>query len=185
MPVVLYDANVLYPSTLRDVLIRIGIARLATPRWTNQILDEVFRNLTANRPDLDPQRLSRTRTLMNRAIHDVLVTGYEHRIGDLVLPDPGDRHVLAAAIESGAQVNVTKNLKDFPVGALEPHGIAARHPDTFLRELHGTKPDVLTEVFRKIAAAWPPGSTVSDVLKSLDVEAPTTVAAVQAAEPHV
>ena len=185
MPVVLYDANVLYPSTLRDVLIRIGIARLATPRWTDQILDEVFRNLTANRPDLDPQRMSRTRTLMNRAIRDVLVTGYEHRIGDLVLPDPDDRHVLAAAIESGAQVIVTKNLKDFPVGVLEPHGITARHPDTFLRELHGTQPAVLREVFRKIAAAWPAGSTVSDVLKSLDVEAPTTVAAVQAAEPYV
>lgn len=84
----LYDANVLYPSTLRDVLIRVGIAQLVVPRWTDQILDETFRNLKEDRPDLDPSRLDRTRTLMNGAINDVLVTGYEDRIDSFVLPDP-------------------------------------------------------------------------------------------------
>lgn len=54
--VVLYDANVLYPSTLRDLLIRIAQAGVVqAAKWTDQILDEVFGNLTANRPDLDPQ----------------------------------------------------------------------------------------------------------------------------------
>lgn len=99
--VVLYDANVLYPSTLRDVLIRVGLARLVQPKWTDRILDEVFDNLRANRPDLDPARLDRTRRLMNDAIRDVMVTGYEHLIGQLELPDPDDRHVLAAAIHAG------------------------------------------------------------------------------------
>jgi len=79
--VVLYDANVLYPSTLRDLLIRIAQAGLAQAKWTDQILDEVFRNLAANRADLDPTKLERTRTLMNRAIRDCLVTGYESLIG--------------------------------------------------------------------------------------------------------
>ena len=51
--VVLYDANVLYPSTLRDLLIRVAQAGLVQAKWSDQILDEVFRNLTANRPDLD------------------------------------------------------------------------------------------------------------------------------------
>ena len=37
MPVVaLYDANVLYPSTLRDVLIRVGVAQLARPKWSDR-----------------------------------------------------------------------------------------------------------------------------------------------------
>ena len=75
--VVLYDANVLYPSTLRDLLIRVAQAGLVQAKWTDQILDEVFRNLATNRPDLDPQRLVRTRDLMNRAVRDCLVTGYE------------------------------------------------------------------------------------------------------------
>ena len=96
--VVVYDANVLYPSTLRDVLIRVGLARLVQPKWTERILDEVFRNLRTNRPDLEPSRLDRTRRLMNDAIRDVTVTGYEYLIDQLELPDPDDRHVLAAAI---------------------------------------------------------------------------------------
>ncbi len=98
--VVLYDANVLYPSTLRDLLIRVAQAGLVQARWTEQILDEVFGNLTANRPDLDPQKRNRTRELMNRAVRDCIVTGPEPLIGSIDLPDPGDRHVLAAAIKS-------------------------------------------------------------------------------------
>lgn len=48
--VVLYDANLLYPSTLRDLLIRVAQAGLVQAKWTDQVLDEVFGNLTANRP---------------------------------------------------------------------------------------------------------------------------------------
>ncbi|MBO0845297.1 MAG: PIN domain-containing protein [Nocardioides sp.] len=109
--VVLYDANVLYPSTLRDLLIRVAQAGLVQAKWTDQILDEVFRNLAMNRPDPDPQRLARTRDLMNRAVRDCLVTGYEPLVDAVDLPDPGDRHVLAAAIKARAQVIVTHNLK--------------------------------------------------------------------------
>lgn len=79
--VVLYDANVLYPSTLRDLLIRIAQAGLVQAKWTDQILDEAFSNLAKNRPDLDPARLARTRELMNRAVRDCLVTGFEPLIG--------------------------------------------------------------------------------------------------------
>ena len=86
MQVVVYDANVLYPSTLRDVLIRVGLARLVQPKWTDQILDEVFRNLRTNRPDLDPERLDRTRRLMNESIRDVTVTGHEHLINSSIFP---------------------------------------------------------------------------------------------------
>ena len=105
--VVVYDANVLYPSTLRDVLIRVGLARLVQPKWTEQILDEVFRNLHSNRPDLEPVRLNRTRELMNASLRDVTVSGYEHRIEEVTLPDTDDRHVLAAAIHADAQLIVT------------------------------------------------------------------------------
>ena len=81
MPLItLYDANVLYPSTLRDVLIRISIAGVVQAKWSEEILDEVFRNIQHNRVDLSPKRLRRTRTLMNGAIRDVSVTGYERII---------------------------------------------------------------------------------------------------------
>jgi hypothetical protein len=75
--VVLYDATVLYPSALRDLLIRVAQAGLVQAKGSDQILDEVLRNLTANRPDLDPQKLARTRDLMIKAVRDCLVSGYE------------------------------------------------------------------------------------------------------------
>jgi hypothetical protein len=71
--VVLYDANVLYPSALRDLLIRIAQAGLVQAKWTNQILDEVFSNLREDRPDLDATALDRTRCLMVKAVRDCLV----------------------------------------------------------------------------------------------------------------
>jgi hypothetical protein len=93
--VVIYDACVLYPAPLRDLLLRLGAKGLVRARWTDEILDECFRNILINRPDLDAASLQRTRDLMNRAIPDVLVTGYEGLITGLDLPDADDRHVLA------------------------------------------------------------------------------------------
>lgn len=179
--VVVYDANVLYPSTLRDVLIRVGLARLAYPKWTERILDEVFRNLRANRPDLDPARLDRTRRLMNDSIRDVTVVGYEHLIDQLDLPDPDDRHVLAAAIHAEAQVIVTRNLRDFPTEKLRLWGVEAQHPDDFLAELHQDRPDALGGIVADIAVAWGDGAGAGDVLDRLAIDAPGTVALVRQA----
>ena len=127
--VVVYDACVLYPAPLRDLLLRLAANGLVRARWTEQILDECFRNILINRPDLNEASLQRTRDLMNRAIPDVLVTGFEGLIAGLDLPDLDDRHVLAAAIRSGAQVIVTANLDDFPTEKLSPYAIEAQHPD--------------------------------------------------------
>jgi predicted nucleic acid-binding protein len=174
--VVVYDANVLYPSTLRDVLIRVGIAGLARPKWTDRLLDEVFRNLRANRPDLDPARLDRTRRLMNEAIRDVAVTGHEHLIDQLDLPDPDDRHVLAAAIHAEARVIVTRNLRDFPASRLTPWGVEARHPDDFLTRLHQDHPDALAGIVAAIARTWGDDAKPGDVLDRLATDAPDAAA---------
>lgn len=122
----------LYPSTLRDLLIRLAQAGLVQAKWTDQILDEAFRNLITNRPDLDPVRLDRTRELMNQAVRDCLVTGYEPLINAVTLPDPDDRHVLAAAIKARAQVIVTDNLQDFPAHTLSTWDMEANSADAFI-----------------------------------------------------
>ncbi len=125
--VVIYDANVLYPSLLRDVLIRVAQRGLVQARWTERMLDEVFDNLASNRPDLDPARLARTRELMNISIRNVLVDGYEPLIDAVTLPDQGDRHIVAAAIRAHAQMIVTTNLRDFPSQELGRWNIEAKH----------------------------------------------------------
>lgn len=167
--VVLYDANVLYPSTLRDLLIRVAQAGLVQAKWTDQILDEVFRNLKINRPDLEEDRVDRTRELMNRAVRDCLVTGYEPLIDALELPDPDDRHVLAAAVKARAQVIVTNNLKDFPPDKLAAWDIEAKAPDEFLIDQIDLSRDTVYGAVQRIADSWakPPG-TIADVLASLE-----------------
>jgi len=143
---VVYDANVLYSAPLRDLLIRLARTRLFHGRWTNAILDEVFRSLVANRPDLDPTALERTRRLVCDAVPDCLVDGWEPMVEGLSLPDPGDRHVLAAAIRAGAQVIVTANIKDFPPARLEPFSIEAQHPDVFIVGLIDLDPGAVVTV---------------------------------------
>ncbi|WP_406850787.1 PIN domain-containing protein [Herbaspirillum huttiense] len=131
----LYDACVLYPAALRDFLMCLGLSGCFRARWSRAIHDEWKRNLLINRPDLAKAQLDRTSDLMDRAIPDSLVEGYEALIPGLSLPDADDRHVLAAAIRCGASVIVTFNARDFPHKALAPYGIESQHPDEFVHNL--------------------------------------------------
>jgi predicted nucleic acid-binding protein len=129
------DACVLYPAPLRDLFMELALRDLFRARWSAEIHDEWIRNLRAQRPDLDPKRLERTQELMDLNVRDGLVTGHMPLVEALELPDKDDRHVLAAAIRSDAEVIITKNLKDFPKEILSVYGIEPLHPDEFLADL--------------------------------------------------
>ncbi|GAA1959694.1 PIN domain-containing protein [Kitasatospora viridis] len=132
--IVLYDSNVLYPNTVRDLLIRLAQHRIVQAKWTEQILDEVEAALRRN--DIgDDEKRAELRRRMNAAVRDCLVTNYEPLIEGLKLPDPDDRHVLAAAIKAGAQVIVTDNSKDFPSECLVEWGIEQKTADDFVMDL--------------------------------------------------
>jgi len=131
----LFDACVLYPAPLRDLLMHLALTDLFRARWTDEIHEEWIRSVLKDRPDLMREQLERTRTLMNSHVRDCLVTGYEPLIEGLTLPDRNDRHVLAAAIRTRASVIVTFNLHDFPRNILEPLGLEAQHPDEFITHL--------------------------------------------------
>jgi hypothetical protein len=94
-----------------------GAKGLYQPKWTAEIQDEWQRNLLHDRSDLTPEQVKRTDQLMNEAIPDAMVTGYENLIASIELPDLDDRHVVAAAVRCNAEVIVTANLKDFPGNA--------------------------------------------------------------------
>ena len=126
-PVAFLDASVLYPSTIRSVLMFLATFDAFPAQWSEDI--------HRDRPDLDAKRIARTRALMEAQLPNAMVTGYQRRIAGLVLPDPNDRHVLAAALHCKAHVIVTTNLKHFPKAVLSSHGISAQHPDDFFCDL--------------------------------------------------
>ncbi len=149
-PSVLYDANVLYSVTICDILIELAISGSFHAKWTDAIHREWIENLIKNRPDLSRARLERRRKKMDVAVRECLVVNYEHHIPNLTLPDLGDRHVLAAAIEAKCKYIITINLGDFPVNTLSLYGIKALHPDTFICELFESRPTITLMAFRNV-----------------------------------
>jgi predicted nucleic acid-binding protein len=166
---VVYDANVLYPNTLRDLLIRIAQSGTVQAKWTNAILDEMAGALPRNRPDIPAAKLDRLRDLMNSSVRDCLVLGYEPLIEGLKLPDSDDRHVLAAAIKAGAQVIVTRNLRDFPASDLGQWEIEAKSPDAFVLDQVGIDVRVVAAAVRQIAdSRTNPPESVEDIFSQLE-----------------
>jgi hypothetical protein len=148
--IALYDSCVLYPAPLRDLLMHMALTDLYRAKWTNAIHDEWIRTVLENRPDLTRQQLEHTRNLMNANVRDCLVEGYEKLIPALSLPDPNDRHVLAAAIRSSSSIVVTYNLKDFPAKTTKKFGIEAQHPDEFLGHLIGLSSEIVCGAIRRL-----------------------------------
>lgn len=123
----------------------LALTDLFRARWTDMIHDEWIRNVRRNRPDLPPEQLERTRSLMNAHVRDCLVVGFEHLIPCIELPDAGDRHVVAAAIHCRADLIVTFNLTDFPKEHLEPFQLEVQHPDDFILHLLDLHPALVCE----------------------------------------
>ena len=142
---VVYDACVLYPAPLRDLLMRLALT------------------------DLSRAQLERTRSLMNAYVRDALVDGYQSLVPALELPDPDDRHVLAAAIKCGADLILTFNLDDFPEQALTIHGLGACHPDLFLvNQLNLDAERVCMAMRQQRASLKNPPKTTEEYLTTLE-----------------
>ena len=122
-----------------------------------------------DRPDVSRQKVEAVRDLMNAHVPNCLVEGYEELISSLTLPDPNDRHVLAAAIECEADTIVTFNLKDFPAAILEPYGIVARHPDDFVARRIASSPLVVCGAAKQQRESLKnPPMSVDEFLTSLE-----------------
>lgn len=176
--VAVFDACVLYRESLRNLLVRLALTGLFRARWTERIHDEWIAALLRRRPDLQREALQRTRELLNSAVPDALVTGYGGLETNLRLPDPDDRHVLAAAIFCRAGTIVTYNLKDFPDDVLAPLGFTAQHPDQFVEHAFDLSPgDVIKAARDHRASLKNPPRTVEELFDSyLRHELATTVA---------
>ena len=164
-PCAFLDASVLYPASLRNLLMRLTIDDLYQARWSAHVHEEWIRSVARDKPHLSIMQLRAVRDAMDAHAADTLVTGYEHLIPSLVLPDPDDRHVLAAAMMGEASVIVTCNLRDFPEDVLDPHNIEAQHPDEFIHGLLNVDPAaVIDAITRQQQRLKSPPVAMADLL---------------------
>jgi predicted nucleic acid-binding protein len=129
---VVLDANVLYPFSLRDTLLRLAERELYVLAWSERILDEVSRNLIEDRR-ADEATAARLQAAMRSAFPEALNDARAIAATEPAMTnDPGDRHVLATAVVAGAEGIVTFNARHFPAAALAPFGKQQIDPDDFL-----------------------------------------------------
>jgi predicted nucleic acid-binding protein len=178
--IVVVDANILYPLTLRDTVLRAAAAGFYQLRWSRDILDEMERNLVT-KGKIPPEKAARLRATMEKYFPEADVRGYQSLVG--AMPnDPKDRHVAAAAVKAGAQVIVTANIRDFSV---LPEGVEAQLPDVFLYNLFDLDQPAFVEMLREQAADLTnPPVTFPDLLDRLARVVPDLVAAVRRSLPR-
>lgn len=139
------DANILYPTVLREILMDVAAAGLFQPLWSPRILDE-WRHVAARRASEpgggDQAAVAGVEiALLSERFPDALTPDQGNRTAGLSLPDPADAHVIETALNGAADLIITANLRDFPAPALRAVGLRALHPDAFLTDLWAHDPD--------------------------------------------
>ncbi|MGO1944326.1 MAG: PIN domain-containing protein [Ancrocorticia sp.] len=174
------DACVLVPIAPCDTLLRIADSGAFRPLWSQRVVDEAVRALLRIHPDVSRSRFLSRFHSMSRAFEDALVEGWESLEQGIILPDPNDRHVVAAALRGRADVIVTENVKDFPKHVLGPLGLEAVRLDEFLLNHFELNPSAACRIMTEQAAAMnrPPVETEVLLARLARSGAPGFVAAV-------
>jgi len=146
--IVVLDTNVIYPITTRDILLWFAHFDLFTPKWSKHIFDEWREVMT--RKGVSEAEIKKRINRVELAFPDAQVEHYELLINGLNLPDEKDRHIMAAAIKTNANVIVTNNLKDFPNDYLSAYGLSAKSPDDFLTDIIDLNHNLSIEAFKEM-----------------------------------
>lgn len=173
--VVVYDACVLHPAVTRDLLYRLATTGFFQAKWSDRIITEAVRSVVARAAErgspLTGEQADHLKDRMLYGVPDALVAGFEDLEGGIELPDPDDRHVVAAAVRAGAQVIVTDNIRDFPAGLLGPLGLEVVTPDGFVvnvMDLPGGVDAMLYVLEAQAAALKRPARSVVDIVDGLE-----------------
>lgn len=142
------DTNVIYPIDIRDLLFWFASYELFSPKWSKHIFDEW--KSVMERKGVSAAEIEKRMSKAHLAFPDALVENYEALVESLKLPDAKDRHVLAAAIKTNANVIVTNNLKDFPKDYLANFGLTAKTADDFITDTIDLNNALAVEAFRAL-----------------------------------
>ena len=158
--IVVLDANVLYPPSLRDLILTLAAVDAFDVRWSDEILDEMTRNVLADNPEVDPTKfVEHTVGSMRRAFPDAVVA-LDHELVGRLDNDPKDRHVAAIALTSEARAIVTINVADFDSTMLREKQVEILAPGKLVQRLLDDVPEVLVTAVDRLASRWknPPRS---------------------------
>lgn len=164
---VVLDANILFPTILREILIDLAGQGLYQPLWSARILAE-WRHAVARLGPEQEQIAGAEIALLQTRFPASVMPDDGNRVIDLELPDPADRHVIEAALAGGASLIVTANLRDFPRRTMETLELRAIHPDAFLLDLHSTDAAAVASAVRAVrdkAARMGGDMTVAEMLR--------------------
>jgi len=142
------DTNVIYPIDIRDLLFWFASYDLFTPKWSKHIFNE-WENVM-KRKGIPDEEIKKRVSKAQHAFPDALVDNYEPLVNSLELPDEKDRHVLAAAIKTNANIIVTNNMKDFPKEYLASFGLTAKTADDFITDTIDLNAHLALEAFRAL-----------------------------------
>lgn len=160
-----FDTCSLYGVVLSDLIIWLADGGAFRPLWSADIIEELRRNLVSN--GLAPNVVEKRLTSMTRYFPDAMVEGYEHLVTGMRC-DENDRHVLAAAVRSNAEVLVTFNLRDFPDESTSTFNIEVVHPDDFLLDQLDLFPGVVVRTLHHLSSTYDsPPLSVEELLQSL------------------
>lgn len=165
---VVLDTSVLFPSSLRDLLLTLAALGALEVAWSDEILSELIRTVSAHYPDIEADRFEATTVAaMTAAFPQARVQGWEDLVEEMDNED-ADRHVAAAAVAGNAEAIVTLNTRDFGGSALRAHGVVVLTPGQLVTELLDDLPDrVVHAVVEMAARKTRPPMTADDVLDVL------------------
>lgn len=183
-PAAFLDACALVPIATCDTMLRMADAGAFQPLWSARVIEEALRALSRIHSSVEPNRLQNRFTSMNQAFRHALVSGWEPLEASIRLPDPDDRHVVAAALRGRADVVVTENVRDFPHSMLSRLGLEAIRVDDFLLRLLEDHPKTTRHVLAEQATALSnPRVSTSELLLMLErAGAPAFAAAVRSSD---
>ncbi len=142
------DTNIIHPVIIRDLLFWFAYKDLYSPKWSEHIFDE-WKKVVIEK-GISEEEANRRIERANLAFPDAMVKNYKGLIKQLELPDEDDRHVLAAAIKTNANVIVTNNLKDFPEDYLKSFGLSVKAADDFLTDIIDLNQDQAIVAFQEM-----------------------------------
>lgn len=149
---VVLDACVLVPVAIADTLLRIAECGLYRPLWSARIISEAVDAIGDVHPTIPFEQIQRRFAAMDAAFEDACVQGWRGLEATVTLPDPDDRHVVAAAVHGRADAIVTFNVRDYPSDVLGSLNIAVSHPDDFLLDQLDLAPRIVLDVIKEQAA---------------------------------